>query len=366
MTIIDKCLRLFRRPRCSSARTETESLSTADSSKAARVALQKIYLPSGVFPSQFSISLGSAPCNHTCLFCPQSVSKPKQAKWLDLDLLAKMLGEMPERNITINFSSYSETMLCPILFPALELMKRIRPNLPTVMATNGSSVTEEKIMRLLDGGLDILSYSFDAANREDYRKLMQVDDFEKAERNLELICAMRDKYGSKMQILTHIMAFHNQKDNFELFRKKWEGKVDGISFRAVTNWGEDSLKLKNRLAENGFLPIYQMPERRYPCTSVFMHFKIAPDGHYYPCVAYVPGDDNSDMQKYSLGDAREISFEEGWKRLAAMREKHLNSDWNSCNHCPGCDIWGLWDDMWFEEDGKFYLDDSVSAIDCWK
>src|SRR5262245_35765473 len=41
-------------------------------------------------------NLGVAPCNHTCIFCPQSIQKPKKARWLDLELLRKVLSEMPE------------------------------------------------------------------------------------------------------------------------------------------------------------------------------------------------------------------------------------------------------------------------------
>ena len=32
----------------------------------------------GNLPTNFSVNLGVAPCNHSCLFCPQSIEKPKK------------------------------------------------------------------------------------------------------------------------------------------------------------------------------------------------------------------------------------------------------------------------------------------------
>lgn len=325
--------------------------------------LQKANLPFGIFPSQFSINLGSAPCNHKCLFCPQSVKKPKKAEWLDLTVLEKALNEMPTKNINLNVSSYSETMSCPILFPALEMMKRIRPDLTIVLATNGSMITEDHVRRLINIGLEMLSFSFDASDRDSYRKLMQVDDFEKAERNLEMVCRIRSELGSNMIISTHIMAFENQSEGFEDFKRKWEGKVDTVAFRAVGNWGDEGLDLKKRLAQIGFIPIYKKPERRYPCTSVFMHFKLGIDGFYYPCVAYIPGDVHKSKP---IGDARKITFNEAWARMEEIRQKHLSGKWNECPYCQTCDVWGLWEDMWFEKDGSFDIDGSIKKLNCWE
>ncbi|MBI5740644.1 MAG: radical SAM protein [Nitrospirae bacterium] len=331
-----------------------------------KISLQKAYLQRGVFPAQFSVVLGSAPCNHSCLFCPQSVVKPGKAQWLDMKVLEKSLNEMPEENISLNMSSYSETMQCPVLFPAIEMMKRIRPNLPIVMATNGSQMTVRKVEKLIELGLDKLSFSFDAADRESYKQLMQKDDFEQVERNLEMICRVRNEHKSNMQILTHIMGFENQRELYETFKQRWDGIVDVVSFRSVGNWGDEGLGLKKRLEESGFVAIYKKPERRFPCTSVFMHFKLAPDGHYYPCVAYVPQDNYAELQLLSLGDARETTFNEAWDRLEVMRQKHVEGKWDECPYCAKCDVWGLWEDMWFERNGLFDLDESIKKLNYWE
>lgn len=240
----------------------------------ARVLIATARGPAGWRPNAFSINLGVAPCNHACLFCPQSVRKPQRAAWLDLDLLRKVLEEMPEEGVQISLSSYSETIAAPNLLGAVRLMKRVRPKLRVAMASNGTLFREALVEQLIDAGLDHYSYSFDAATRADYARLMQKDDFDRVWRNLERLVALRDRKGSRMAITTHIMAFAGREADFERFRTRWRDRVDFVQWRRVSNWGGDTWSLDRRLAEAGFVPAHATPRERYPCFSIMHHFKM--------------------------------------------------------------------------------------------
>ena len=96
----------------------------------------------------------------------------------------------------------------------------------------------EKVIReVIEAGLDHYSYSFDAATKEDYEKLMQVDDFDRVWSNLERLVEMRNELKSGMKITTHIMGFKGQEKAFEKFREYWEPKLDAVIWRRVSNWG---------------------------------------------------------------------------------------------------------------------------------
>lgn len=303
--------------------------------------------------TNFSVNLGVAPCNHACIFCPQSVHKPKKARWLDLAVLEKVLNEMPEDGIQIGLSSYSETIAAHNLLDAVRLMKRVRPKLPIAMASNGTLYREELFAALMDAGLDHYSYSFDGATREDYAKLMQEDDFDKCWRNLERLLELRKRKGSEMKVTTHIMAFEGREADFEAFRKHWEGKVDFVQWRQVGNWGGDNWGLDKRMANAGFVPTYKTPEKRHPCFSIFHHFKLQWDGFYYPCVAAVP-DYQKDLENHcvpNLGHASEITWRQAWENLNAMRRAHLEGRWNDYEACRSCNIWGLYDNIWTRDAG---------------
>jgi MoaA/NifB/PqqE/SkfB family radical SAM enzyme len=300
----------------------------------------------GPLPSNFSINLGVAPCNHSCRFCPQSIHKPKKAHWLDLDILRKVASEMPEKGMTVSISSYSETMAAPNLIPAVKVLKEIRPNLSIAMASNGSLMREDVVKGLIDAGLDHYSYSFDAPTRESFHRLIQVDHFDRVWKNLDRIVDLRNERGSKMVITTHIMGFEEFKEPYEEFKAYWEKRVNLVYWREVGNWGGETWGLEQKLAEAGFnVPESRVRARRMPCSSIFMHFKLQHDGRYAPCVASVP--DYVDEERHNvpyIGSALEMTWMEAWQRLSAMRQAHLRGDWDAFDCCKSCNIWSLWPD----------------------
>jgi pyruvate-formate lyase-activating enzyme len=303
----------------------------------------------GRLPTNFSINLGAAPCNHSCLFCPQSIKKPAKAAWLDMDLLRKVVSEMPETDVLINISSYSETLAAPNLVTAIKIIKELRPKLEIVMATNGSLFKERVVRGLIEAGLDHYSYSFDAPDRKSYERLMQVDHFDRVWNNLEQIVALRAEYDSPMRITTHIMGFEEFRSGFESFREQWKDKVDDVIFRPVGNWGGETWGLEQQLAKGGFhIPEHQVPTKRLPCNSIFMHFKLQHDGRYAPCVAAVPDySPEEEMHDVAyLGDASSLTWTEAWERLGDMRRAHLGGNWDSFACCKTCNIWSLWPAVW--------------------
>lgn len=319
-----------------------------------RAAKARQFFANGRLPTTFSLNLGVAPCNHSCLFCPQSIHKPRKAAWLDLDLLRKVVSEMPETGMQVHISSYSETLAAPNLLSAVHILKELRPKLSICMATNGSLFREDVVRGLLEAGLDQYSYSFDAPDREGYKRLMQVDHFDQVWRNLDRLVEMRNEIGAPTLITTHVMAFDEFKPKFEEFRKYWEPKVNLVYLRDVKNWGGKDWGLESQLAKNGFsIPPSSIPDKRTPCNSIFQHFKMQYDGRYAPCVAAVP-DYAPDEELHSvpyLGHAADMTFLEAWEKLEDMRRAHLAGEWDRYECCQTCNIWSAWPNVW-EDKGE--------------
>ena len=349
----------------SAARAYEALEQTLHTSEGAKIQYGKNVVSNKAIPNNFSVTLGAAPCNHSCLFCPQSVEKPDGQYWLDLELLRKVLHEMPEEGVLLNVSAYTETIVAPNLIDAIKMMKEIRPKLKVAMATNGTLFREEKVEELIDVGLDQYSYSFDSPNPQDYATIMQKDDFHKVWNNLEQIVAMRDKKRSSMIVTTHIMHFKGVEQDFEVFKNYWQDKVDAVVLRRVGNWGSDDLGLMNRLKEEGFESAHETPTDRYPCMSIFTHFKLQYTGEYYPCVSAIPAYDKHLVPP--IGHAKDIPFLEAWERLGEMRRAHLEGRWDDYECCKTCNIWSLWDNPWFRETNldntktDFYLKDTEYA-----
>ena len=314
-------------------------------------------------PTDFSINLGVAPCNHSCLFCPQSVKKPKKASWLDLKVLTKCINEMPKENVRIHLSSYNETLAAPNLTESVKIIKRIRPKLSVALATNGTLYREEVISDLFRNKLDIYQYSFDAPNRDLYKKMMQKDDFNKVWDNLEKIVELRNKINPSTKIITHILGFNESKKDYESFKKYWEKKVDSVYWREFKNWG-GHWGLEENLKKAGFSYTDKVTKERYPCISIFTHFKLQNSGLYAPCVAAVPDyklEEEKHHAKY-LGDARKMTFNEAWSKLNKIRLDHLRGNWKQHEMCKKCSVYTAWENPWIKQGNVYKIPNLKSNL----
>jgi len=86
-----------------------------------------------------------------------------------------------------------------------------------------------------------------------------------------------------MRITTHIMGFEEFREAYEDFKAYWEKRVDSVLWRPVGNWGGETWGLEESLARAGFhVPEHAAPTERYPCNSIFIHFKLQHNGMYAP------------------------------------------------------------------------------------
>jgi sulfatase maturation enzyme AslB (radical SAM superfamily) len=97
-------------------------------------------------------------CNFRCDFCPTNASRRK-SQHMDFALFAKGIDDIARSGVaeTVGFHVLGEPLLYPRLFDALDYAKA--RGLRTEINTNGSLLTEERVKRLVETGLDTLSIS---------------------------------------------------------------------------------------------------------------------------------------------------------------------------------------------------------------
>ena len=320
-------------------------------------------LPTGEQVSALLVALGSAPCNHNCIFCYQSIEKPKTATWLDVNLLRHVVQQFPATPVNVHMSANTETFFAPNLVDSVRMIKEERPDCPIILSTNGSRFRPHIMEELIDLKLNTLSYSFDGATREDYKLVVGNDSFDLVWENLEKIVQMRDRKGSNMEIHTHIMGFKGMEASFERFRKQWEGKNVYVHFRRVCNWGgsERGMAVEKQLAEAGLFP-HQPTDNRYPCGSLFAQIKLGHTGDYWLCSSAIS--DYDDHGVPNLGHASEVPLQEVWQKMSQYRCAHLRGEWDSMPYCVHCTTWSMWYDYWERDpnaEETFFLDSTPYA-----
>ena len=290
------------------------------------------------FPLAYGISLGEYNCNRVCRMCPMYRSPPEKERYIADDVMERACREVGERPCNIELSAFGETFLHPKADDYLFLVRRLCPNAEIVVATNGSLLNRERCEKIVDSGVDHLSFSLDAGSPESYAWLCKSTSYEQTCRNLETLVEVLNKRNAKhLRITNHIIGIKELAHEFEGFEKRWSGLVDQVAVRPYGNWA-------GMVDGNGVTPAEKqvIPEERYPCTWLWYATKIEPNGDVSKCFIHVTGDKNP------LGNIMQESFESIWKgdNLRRLRNLHCQDRYDEVELCEACTVWSLFPKFW--------------------
>lgn len=297
------------------------------------------------FPKVFSISLGVYRCNLSCRMCPMHNEPPSKQDtiFMSREVLERCNEAVGNRDCNYEISAWGETYQHPEADDFIDLIRKQCPNTYMVVATNGTLLTPKRCERIVDSGLNYLSFSIDANSPETYKWLTGSDMYDKVARNLETLVETRAKKNAKhLKITAHIIGIKELSHEFDAFKKRWEGIVDRAIVRPYGNWA-------GMVDNNGVSPAQtqHIPAERYPCSWLWHATKVEPNGDVSKCFVHVTGD------KDPLGNVLQDSFENIWRndKMKAVRELHLEGRHDEVEHCKTCIVWSLFPNFWERKTG---------------
>lgn len=295
------------------------------------------------FPASYSISVGEYPCNLRCRMCPMYGGMPKEKKYITDDLFELACKNLGDRKRNFEISAYGEPFLHPHMDDYMLKARKICPNAEIVIATNGLLLDEERCKKIIDSGIDHISYSLDAGSEESYKWLCGSSNYAKVCANLERLVELRNERNAKhLKITTHIIGIKELAHEFDSFIKRWSPVVDFAQVRPYGNWA-------GMVDNNGISPATEqiIPAERYPCVWLWYATKIEYNGKVSKCHIHVVCDD-----KDPLGNIQDEPFEKIWNgnKIKRLRELHLKNKYNCLEHCENCTVWSLFHKFW---DKKF-------------
>lgn len=101
-------------------------------------------------------------CNRKCWFCPNSLLDRYSENQMMSDMLfRKIISELKEIDYSeiITYSFYNEPLLDENLEEKIRFVNKMLPKCKQLITTNGDFLTEERLDRLIDAGLDYLIVS---------------------------------------------------------------------------------------------------------------------------------------------------------------------------------------------------------------
>ena len=161
----------------------------------------------------------TAACNISCnqaVCAPETgITRTRQAGMLDFDLFTKVIDEAGPTLGRIDFFNYGEAFLHKRAVEMCEYIKTKFPHIYLYTSTNGLAFTEERARRLVNSGIDEVTFSIDGATPDTYIQYRQRGDFTKAIANLTAAVDEKRRNGRDVPFINWRYILFNWNDSDE-------------------------------------------------------------------------------------------------------------------------------------------------------
>ena len=278
-------------------------------------------------------------CNYRCGFCALRTRKVQPKGDMDYGLFKRITREMREAGVEeIGCFYLGESFMAPqLLTAAIHWCKQVLKFPYVFLTTNGSLCSRERLRDVMAAGLDSLKFSINAADEEQFAKVMGVKAslFHDALANVKVarevvlaggyncgLYASSIKYdgeqGEKMEKLLneHIRPYVDEHYWLPLY-----------SMGSLATKREEELGYRPTAGNQGRLGVLREP---LPCWSAFSEGHVTADGFLSACCF------DADA-RWSMGDLNKTSFMDAWHSEAFknLRAAHLRKDVKGtpCEEC---------------------------------
>lgn len=266
-------------------------------------------------------------CNYRCIMCPNKSLKKEDRGFMAYDLYKKIVDEAKGFAFDINLAHRGESLLHPQLPEAILYAKK--SGLFTRLHTNGSLLTEELSQKIIQSGLDRVSFSFDGFDKQTYERIREGGDFDGTMHAIVRFLEIKKRLGAKHPITAiEVIDFDARTEESlerekKRFLKSFENlRLDHFVVKKAHNWA----------GELG----HEAPRKRYTvCPFPWNALIITWDGSVLPCTQDFFG-------AYILGNASEKRLLDIWngKEMQALRRKLAEGDIQNLKACSKCDrVW---------------------------
>ena len=277
------------------------------------------------FPDRITVELTNN-CNISCTFCNRQKIN-MDVGYMEESLFYKIVDEMAE-HLPIKMVPFfrGESLMHPKFIDFIKYAKQKGIG-PIQIASNALLLNEKMQDKIIESGIDYISFSLDTLDKEVYKYSRQLGNLEISSKNVEsmgLKCKERKKKGlwaPTLQVSTINIDEYisGQKE----FIEKWRQYVDVV--RVYEQHDE-----KGRLVDPCIQKKIDVLCDRKPCRKVFTDMIIYWDGRLALC--------NYDWdEKREIGNVLQTSLQEAWNSevYEEIRKMHMSGmiDDSICKDC---------------------------------
>jgi radical SAM protein with 4Fe4S-binding SPASM domain len=293
-----------------------------------------------VAPAPKAVKIEISPrCNYRCGFCALR-TREVQPKWdMDFDLFKRITTQMRKAGVEeIGLFYLGESFMNPrLLVDCCRWVKRDLGFPYVFLTSNASMAFPEAVEALMKEGLDSLKWSVNAADEQQFEKIMGVSGrlFWHALNNIQAAWEVRKRGGYKTGLYASSIRYDDaQRVKMErLLADRVLPYVDQhywlplYSMGAFATQREEELGYRPTAGNQGRLGVLREP---LPCWSAFTEGHVTAEGKLSACCF----DANAN---WTMGDLNKQSFMEAWNStvFTQLREAHLRKDVHG-TPCESC------------------------------
>lgn len=271
-------------------------------------------------------------CNLRCEMCPVPQSKSsmngRTTTFMSMQTFQAILAAIADKPRKLHLNQLGEPLLNREIAQFVALGKQ--GGHWVSLTTNGTLMDEETAHRLLQAGIDRVTFSIDGFHAATYEGIRKGADYEKVRGNVERFCKLKRELGLRTEVQIDCIDSDLTRDEIPLMQKYWLDKVDRLNTIPLDDWaGKHELPvrfgLRNWVSKAG-------DGSRYPCDLLWTTVSVSAEGRgMYCCHDY----------KFlsELPSVNETPLKEIWReQLSRERRKHVTGsiDGEPCLHC---DAW---------------------------
>jgi GT2 family glycosyltransferase/MoaA/NifB/PqqE/SkfB family radical SAM enzyme/Tfp pilus assembly protein PilF/glycosyltransferase involved in cell wall biosynthesis len=133
-------------------------------------------------------------CNAKCVFCGGDYYRSKSGKAINLDKFTRMAENLHlEHFRNICLAGAGDPLLNPDFMPIVRHTNEFYPNIDITVTTNGIALKPELSAEMMTSKVSLVNISINAATRSTYKRLMQVDQFDRVCANAAAFVQERNK-----------------------------------------------------------------------------------------------------------------------------------------------------------------------------
>jgi len=150
-----------------------------------------------------------------------------------------------------------------------------------------------------------------------------------------LIELKKTKKSDKPLVSVRMIVNKDNQNEINLFKKKWKNKPLNVEVRPSHNYGGYVPRISLRRKSN--------KRKRYPCYHLWFSPAIHWNGDFSICC-------NDYGRKALLGNTKDQSVYQIWnsKKLREYRRAHLKGRYHKVPLCQNCDVWTMYEDVFFK------------------